>query len=161
MHLICLCTFCVLTLTNNYSGKKKKQATLSASPCLLSSKFCISSLILQISLLILDIPPVLIWTSKRYSYPKYPQSEALASQLTVIYNLKRSLISCLQEILWIKNKTYIYAPIYTYTWGPGFRIIDCLETWFSDLDFILSGASHIYFYFHIRRAAIWLAKVYI
>lgn len=143
-----MCSFCVLTLTSNYSGKKKPNR-LSAWPCLFSSKFCISSIILHNSLFILDIPPTLIWTSKSYSYPKYQQSEVLASLLIFIYNLKRSLISCLQEILWIKNKTYMYAPIYT--WGPELRIIDCLETWFSDSDFILSAwcFTHLFLLSHL------------
>lgn len=106
---LCITTACVLC----FDPKKiiiqggKKQTTLCAWPCLFSSNFCISSLMLHTSLLILDIPPVLIWTSKSYSYPKYQQSEILASLLIVIYNLKRSLISCLQEILPIKNKTYM------------------------------------------------------
>lgn len=111
---------------------------------------CISSSILHISLLILDIPPALLWTSKSYSYPKYQQSEILASLLIFIYNLKRSLISCLQEILWIKKKNpaYIYAPIYTYTWGPRFRII---ETWFSDSDFMFSDwcFTHLFLLSHL------------
>lgn len=138
-------------------GGETKQTTPGARPCPFSSKFCISSLILHPSLFLLGTPPLLSGTSKSCLDPKYQQSAAVPSLL-----LKIPPIPCLQEMLCIKNKTQICAPVYTHTEGLGFRRIDWLEMCFSDFrSHTLPGASHIYFSSHIWRAAIWPAKVYV